>query len=171
MDCWSMVDEMLEVARPDPPDLPPNPDRPPVGFMLVSNQASFPGIANVVGVAYGFLWYRPERTIQQGGASLREFEALAGQGRQLFSDRQFTYGTDNREAGFDPEHTDNIRVIITRSVPRLAEVEIELLSWGNHRFNLRDLRCEAGVMFGVGDGVGPSIREALYVLSVRAIED
>jgi hypothetical protein len=156
-----MVEEILEVARPVPFDI----DNPPLGFTLVSNQAG----PSVVGVANGFLWYRPEphRTIQQGGV---QSETVAGKGSQRFSDRHFMYGPDNLEADFDPERLDNIRLTITRSLPRLVEVEIELLSWGNHRFRLKDLGCEAGTMSGVGDGVGPNIREALYVLSVRATD-
>jgi hypothetical protein len=166
MDCWSMIDEMLNAAR----DVPPDPDRPAQGFVLVSNQASVAGVENVVGFARGFLSYsRRERTVQEGRAGLLESEALSGHGSQRFSDRKFTYGANNRETDFDPEHPDNIRVTITASLPRLVEVEIELLSWGNHRFRLSDLRCDAGVLSGVGEGVGPNIRHALYVLSVHEV--
>ena len=159
MDCVSMVDEMLEAAR----DVPP--DQPALAFVIVSNQASVPGTENVVGFARGFFSYRPGPR----ETGLLVSEALVGNASQRFSDRRFTYGADNREADFDPEHADTIRVAIVRSPPRGVSVEIELVSWGNHRFRLSDLRCEAGVMFGIGEGVGPNIRHALYVLSVRAI--
>jgi hypothetical protein len=164
MDCSDMLDQVLHTARGVPPD-----HQPDMAFVLVSNQASGPGAENVAGFARGFFSYRPGRTVREGGVKLLVPEAVTGHGVQRFSDRRFMYGAGNRETDFDPEHADTIGVTISRSPGGPVEVEIELLSWRNHRFRLSDLRCDGGVLSGVGEGVGPNIRHALYVLSVRGI--
>jgi len=82
-----------------------------------------------------------------------------------FSDRTGPGG-----APFSQSKIDNLKLEIALSGTNQLGITFTLVTWGNAQVPVQVIGCDAGVVYGLGAGIGAAVPDALYAIWVGNLQ-